>query len=71
MITKKVDIEGMNCGHCANWVTESLKKIEGVADVQVSLESKNALVDIDETKVTDDMLKEAVTKAGYIASAVN
>ncbi|MBI5814994.1 MAG: heavy-metal-associated domain-containing protein [Nitrospinae bacterium] len=70
-MTKKVGIEGMNCGHCASWVEETLKKVDGVMDAQVSLEAKNALVDLDEAKVTDEMLRDAVVRAGYTVSNVS
>jgi copper chaperone len=31
------DVVGMTCGHCANAVTDELKALDGVTDVQVSL----------------------------------
>ncbi len=65
MATKTIDINGMSCGHCVNWITEALKGIEGVTSAQISLETKNAIVEYDEGEVTDDMMKSAIEKAGY------
>lgn len=69
--TKKViSIEGMMCQHCVKHATEALQKIDGVSDVTVSLEQKNAVVYVND-KVTDDMLKNAIIEAGYEVTAIN
>ena len=60
-----IHIDGMTCGHCANWVTEALKKLDGVTSVSVSVGEKNALVEHDEKKVTEEMMVAAVEQAGY------
>jgi copper chaperone len=70
MITRKVDIEGMTCGHCVKWVTDALMGVNGVTDAQVSLESRNAIVEMDETAATDESLAEAVRRVGYTVVGV-
>lgn len=37
MSTQTFDVVGMTCGHCASAVTEELKALGGVSDVQVAL----------------------------------
>ena len=37
MSTQTFDVVGMTCGHCASAVTEELKALDGVRDVQVDL----------------------------------
>lgn len=71
MTTRKVDIEGMSCGHCVKWVTDALMGVEGVTDAQVSLESRNAIVEMDETVATDEALTEAVRRVGYTVVSVS
>lgn len=61
---KTLKIEGMSCMHCVGAVTKKLKDIIGVSDVTIDLESKTAVVEIDDT-VTDKMLYDAVDEAGY------
>lgn len=61
---KIINIDGMSCGHCVKSVTTALNKINGVQVLSVSLEKKNAEIEADE-KVTDQMLINAVTEAGY------
>ncbi len=63
-MTKTISIEGMACGHCTARVEKALSGLSGVTAVTVSLEEKNAVVTVDES-VTDDLLKETVTEAGY------
>lgn len=70
MASKTIDIEGMSCGHCVKWITEALMKIDGVADAKISLEAKNAIVDYDEGKVTEDMMKSAIEQAGYTVKGI-
>lgn len=63
-MTKTVRIEGMMCGHCVAHVEKALAAVEGVSGVTVSLEEKNAKVEL-ATDVSDDVLKATVTEAGY------
>ncbi|MBD5549163.1 MAG: heavy metal translocating P-type ATPase [Lachnospiraceae bacterium] len=63
-MNKVVMIEGMMCGHCTGRVQKALEEISGVESVTMSLENKSAEVVLN-GKVTDEMLKAAVTEAGY------
>ncbi len=65
MAVKTIDIDGMSCGHCIQWLSEALTRIEGVNDVKVSLESQHAVVDYDELRVTEGLMTAAIEKAGY------
>lgn len=63
-MVKVLDIEGMMCAHCQAHVKEALEGVEGVSQVEVSLEDKQASVTMAQ-EVPDETLTEAVTKAGY------
>lgn len=63
-MTKTLKIEGMMCKHCVMHVKEALSKVDGVKDVNVSLENKNAVVELDKD-VDDSVFKEVIKKAGY------
>lgn len=60
---KKINIEGMSCGHCSARVEKALNSMEGVS-ATVNLEGKYAEAVIDGS-VSNDMLQAAVTEAGY------
>lgn len=59
-----LSVQGMNCGHCSNAVEKALRAVAGVSQATVDLAAKTASVEF-EGAVSDDMLKKAVTDAGY------
>ena len=67
---KKILIEGMTCASCAMNVERSLKKIDGVKEVGVSVLTKKAIVESDK-EISEDELKKAVSRAGYKAVSIN
>jgi len=60
----EISIEGMNCQHCANNVTEKLSQVAGVTTTTVNLEQKNAIVE-SSNKLDDAVLRSAIIGAGY------
>lgn len=68
---KQINIDGMSCSHCVEHVKNALSEVKNVNSVIVSLEEKNATIDIQED-ITDNILKEAVEEAGYdVVSIIN
>jgi len=65
---KKISIEGMMCPRCTGKVYKALNAIEGIA-AEVSLEDKAAYVKV-EKDVSDDILKVAVTEAGFEVTGI-
>jgi Cu+-exporting ATPase len=62
-------VEGMSCGACAASVKRTLKEVDGVADVEVSLAERSVRVRYAEEKVTPQALAEAINELGYNATA--
>ena len=62
-------IEGMMCMHCVKHVHDALAAIDGVTEADVSLENKSAVVK-SEKEISDDVLRAAVTEAGYEVTAI-
>ena len=60
---KKLVIEGMMCAHCQAHVEKALNAIDGV-EAKVNLETKTATLTLSKD-VSDDVLRGAVTEAGY------
>lgn len=61
-------VTGMTCGSCVKAITAELKKIEGVASVEVLLKKQRANVSYRADKVKVEALIEAINKLGYKAS---
>ncbi|KUO60783.1 hypothetical protein APF79_04690 [bacterium BRH_c32] len=62
MTTKEFTIEGMSCMHCVKAVEIELAKID-LGNSQVSI--GNAVVTFDESKTSEELIKNAIEEAGY------
>lgn len=60
----QLKIEGMSCNNCVRHVTEALKKVPGVEQVEVSLKEGRATVT---GTAPVEKLIEAVQEEGYTA----
>ena len=58
-------IDGMMCGHCEKTVTEALEAVKGVEGVTANAEKGIAKFQMS-PETSEQALKDAVTKAGYI-----
>ena len=58
-------ISGMSCQNCVRHVTEALKSVNGVTEVEVDLVSGDAKVE--HAEVPTELLIRAVAEAGYEA----
>lgn len=65
--TVTVPIEGMSCGACAARVKKTLKAIDGVREVHVNLEQRNASIEYEQGKVAPERLTAAINGLGYKA----
>lgn len=65
MQTELFKVTGMTCGSCTKKVTNALKAVSGVSDVNVSLSAGEATVQYDERLTSPEQLKAAVKGAGY------
>jgi mercuric ion binding protein len=63
--TVALSVTGMTCATCPITIKKALNKVEGVENIEVNLEKKEALVTFDDAKTTVEALLEATTNAGY------
>ena len=61
---KTLKIEGMMCQHCVAHVSKALQAVEGVAEVEVNLKKKTAVVTLI-SDVPNDILTASIKEAGY------
>ena len=62
------DVRGMTCAACSAHVEKSVRKVEGVSDVSVSLLTNSMEVAFDPSVCTADAICRAVATGGYSAS---
>ena len=60
-----LNVTGMNCNGCRTSVERSLKNLDGVRDVVVTLEPSEARVTYDADRLTVTDLSSRVVEAGY------
>ena len=64
MPTQTFTVNGMTCQHCVASVTEELGEIQGVSNVDVSLETGGVTVP-SESEISREAASAAVQEAGY------
>lgn len=65
--TVTIRVEGMHCESCASSIEKKLKATEGVEEVRVSYDKKEAWVKYDDTKTSVAKLREAINSTGFKA----
>ncbi|WP_075972517.1 heavy-metal-associated domain-containing protein [Glutamicibacter halophytocola] len=69
----EIKISGMTCGHCVASVTEELKELDGVKNVDVILDAQGiSTATVTATgKLSEASLRDAIDEAGYTVEAIN
>ncbi len=62
-----IPIEGMTCASCANSIEKSIKKLNGIYEVNINFATEKAKVVYDSTLTRISEIKNAIAKAGYKA----
>ncbi|MBA2483860.1 MAG: heavy-metal-associated domain-containing protein [Nitrosomonas sp.] len=65
MQTITIKIMGMTCMGCVNSIMNVLEKMDGVANVAVSLEQEQASIEYDSEKTGIDQIRRAIEDAGF------
>jgi len=63
----KMPINGMVCMACQSTVKKAIKSLNGVTNVEVSLENKNAVITYYANQIKPEQIQKAVNDKGYTA----
>ena len=65
--TIELSVDGMTCGHCVMSVSEELREVPGVKNVEVILNSgtTSKVTVLTDTPLDDAALSDAVSEAGF------
>ena len=66
--TVTLSVPGMTCAACPITVKKALTRVDGVSQVDVTLEKREAVVTFDDAKTSVLMLTRATEAAGYPSS---
>lgn len=67
MKTEQLKITGMTCAACAKAVEKAVVKLEGISKASVNFATEKLHLEYDDAKVSTELIKTAVEKAGYHA----
>nr|WP_298935556.1 heavy-metal-associated domain-containing protein [uncultured Dyadobacter sp.] len=69
---KKVSmpVSGMVCSACQSNVKNTMKSLNGISEVEVSLEKKYAYFLYDPSKIKPEQIQKAVNDKGYLAGKI-
>jgi len=65
METLTINIKGMTCGGCVKSISNVLQPINGVSNVDVSLERNQAIISYDPALAQPTQFKSAIEDAGF------
>ncbi|SFC69286.1 Copper chaperone CopZ [Alkalibacterium subtropicum] len=63
-------VEGMSCNGCANSVKAAFAQIDGVSDVAINLDEKQATLESSQ-QLTKAQLEEALADTSYTVESLN
>ena len=55
----------ISCGHCVGKVQNAVRSLEGVVEVQASVETRFVDIDFDPSVVTPEAIEQALAAAGF------
>lgn len=64
-VTKIYKVKGMHCASCSSIVERSLKKIDGVEDIEVNSGTENAKISFDEEVTNPEAFNNKINSLGY------
>jgi copper chaperone len=67
MQTLHFDVSGMTCGGCTSSVQRALRQLDGVSDVEVSLNPGGAIVTVEPGVVTVAQIEAVLDDLGFQA----
>ncbi|MBX9916208.1 MAG: copper chaperone [Nitrosomonas sp.] len=65
MQTATIKIKGMTCMGCVNSIKNVLKNVPGIAQLEVTLDPAQAIVQFDPENTSLNQLKETIIDAGF------
>ncbi|MDR0855595.1 MAG: cation transporter [Christensenellaceae bacterium] len=65
MANKEFVISGMSCNGCAAGLESALKRAAGIKSARVSFPQKSAVVEYDESVISEEGISKVVDKAGF------
>jgi Cu2+-exporting ATPase/Cu+-exporting ATPase len=59
------NVKGMHCASCSAVITDKIKKLDGVKNVNVNIATEKAQIEFDASKISLDKMNQEISKLGY------
>ncbi len=63
--TVTLSVKGMTCAACPITVKKALSQVDGVSNIDIQFDAREAVVSFDDSKTSIEALTQATTNAGY------
>ena len=60
-----LNVDGITCDHCANTIKEAVISLVGISSVEVDIEKKQVIVELDDKQAKSEDLIDKITEAGF------
>ncbi len=60
-----LNVDGITCDHCVNTIKEAVANLIGISRVEVDIEKKQVIVELDDKQAKSEDLIEKITEAGF------
>ncbi len=58
-------VKGMHCASCSAVITDKIKKLDGIKNINVNLATEKAQVEFDDGKISLEKMNQEISKLGY------
>ncbi len=62
---KILNVDGMTCDHCVSTIKQAVENLVGVFNVEVDIEKKQVIVEMEESTEKIKDLVEIITEVGF------
>ena len=60
-----LNVDGITCDHCVNTIKEAVGSLIGTSSVEVDIEKKQVIVELDNKQAKSEDLIDKITEAGF------
>ena len=64
-MNKILNVNGITCEHCVDTIKEAVGFLDGVLSVNVDIEKKQVIVELDDKQAKSEDLIDKITDAGF------
>jgi len=71
MATIVLDVPDISCAHCEKTILQALQPRSGVHEVRINIPAKTVTLDLDESALPLDQVREILDEEGYPVAGVH